>query len=64
MIERRAGYELSKAEARAHIVGGLITAQSSLDQVVGVIRAARDGSEASDELQAQFGLSDKQVDPF
>ncbi len=61
VITRRANFELSKAEKRAHIVGGLITAQGCLDQVVKIIRAARDGPEATEKLQAELGLTDAQV---
>jgi len=61
VIRRRANYELTKAEKRDHIVRGLITAQGSLDRVVKAIRAAKDGAEATEQLQAQFKLSDKQA---
>ena len=61
MISRRAQFELARAQKRSHIVDGLIAAQQKLDRVVATIRAASDGPAASQELQAEFGLSLEQV---
>ena len=62
VIERRARWELAKAEARAHIVSGLLLAQADLDAVVRTIRAAPDGPAAASALQAKHGLSADQAD--
>ena len=61
VVERRARFDLAKAEKRQHIVGGLLLAQQRLDEVVKTIRAARDGPAASRELQQHYGLSHEQV---
>ena len=44
VVERRAGYELEKAEARAHILEGLVKAQ---DRIADVIKAGRNSSSRS-----------------
>ena len=62
VIERRARHELGKAEARAHIVAGLLLAQADLDAVVRTVRAAPDGPSAALALQASHGLSPGQAD--
>ena len=62
VIERRARFELGRAEARAHIVAGLLLAQADLDAVVKTVRAAPDGPAAALALQANHGLSADQAD--
>ena len=57
VITRRTQFELEKAEARAHILEGLLIALAELDEVVRVIRAARNRDEARGQLIARFGLS-------
>jgi len=57
VIIRRTIYELEKAKARAHILEGLKIALDNIDEVIKVIRASKDTSEAKDELMARFGLS-------
>lgn len=61
VIQRRSGYELEKARAEAHIVQGLLTALDHIDEVITIIRQARDQAEAALELQAQFDLSEVQA---
>ncbi|MBR4937625.1 MAG: DNA topoisomerase 4 subunit A, partial [Kiritimatiellae bacterium] len=61
VITRRTRYELAKAKARKHIVDGLLLAIDNLDEVVRLIRAARNREEAKVSLQARFGFSDLQV---
>ncbi len=46
VVTRRSRYELRKAEARLHIVEGLLVAQDIIDQVITVIRKSKDGDEA------------------
>ena len=61
VITRRAQFELVRAQKRSHIVDGLLSAQQKLDRVVATIRSASDGPAASQQLQAEFGLSPEQV---
>ena len=61
VITRRTRFELSKAEARKHILDGLMLALDNLDEVVRMIRAARNRDEAKTALQGRFGFSDLQV---
>ncbi|MGQ0504060.1 MAG: DNA gyrase subunit A, partial [Myxococcaceae bacterium] len=46
VVTRRSRFELRKAEARMHIVEGLLVAQDIIDQVITVIRKSKDGDEA------------------
>jgi DNA gyrase subunit A len=52
VIIRRTRYELRQAEARAHILEGLLVALSYLDQVIALIRAAANPAEAKAQLMA------------
>ncbi len=61
VITRRTRYELNKAEARAHILSGLLIALDQIDAVISLIRASRTAQEARDGLMETFGLSDKQA---
>ncbi|MEA5096056.1 MAG: DNA gyrase subunit A [Sedimentibacter saalensis] len=59
IIVRRTKYDLEKAEARAHIVEGLIKAIDNIDEVIRIIRASYD--DAEQRLMAAFTLSDIQA---
>jgi len=61
VVTRRTRYDLDKAQARAHILEGLLIALDHIDEVIRLIRASRTDSEAKDGLMANFGLSDKQA---
>ncbi len=61
VITRRTRFELRKAEARKHILDGLLLAIDNLDEVVRLIRAAKSREEAKNALQARFGFTDLQV---
>ena len=61
VITRRTRFDLAKAEARRHIVEGLILATENLDEVVRMIRASNTRDEAKKALQDRFGFSDRQV---
>ena len=61
VITRRTKFELSKAEARKHILDGLMLAIDNLDEVVRIIRAAKNREDAKVALQGRFGFSDLQV---
>jgi DNA gyrase subunit A len=62
VVRRRTAFELRKAEARAHVLEGLVVALDHLDQVIALIRAAKAPSDARAGLMAQFGLSQIQAD--
>ncbi len=57
VVTRRIQYELRKAEARAHILEGLLVAVKNIDEVVKIIRESRDKKEAAQALQERFELT-------
>src|SRR5919106_1100648 len=61
VIVRRTKFELSRAEARAHILEGLLIALDNLDAVIELIRGSRDPDAARDGLMEQFSLSREQA---
>ena len=61
VITRRTRFELKKAEARKHIIDGLLLAIDNLDEVVKMIRASKSRDEAKAKLQERFGFTDLQV---
>jgi DNA gyrase subunit A len=61
VITRRTRFELAKAEARAHILEGLLIAVQNIDEVVKIIRDSRTREEATNALIARFELSAKQT---
>jgi DNA gyrase subunit A len=61
-IIRRTQYELRKAEERAHLLQGLLTALDNLDAIISLIRGAADTARAKQGLIEQFGLSEVQSD--
>ncbi|MFK7946425.1 MAG: DNA gyrase subunit A [Saprospiraceae bacterium] len=61
VVQRRTRYELAKAEARAHILEGILIALDYLDQVIELIRSCKDGDEAKKRLMAGEFAKDKDV---
>ncbi len=61
VIHRRCLFEYEKAEARAHILRGLIKAQDNIDEVIRIIRASSSQAEAKTVLMETFDFSDKQT---
>jgi DNA gyrase subunit A len=61
VIRRRTRFELTKAEARAHILEGYLKALDHLDEVVKIIRASQNRESARTELMMRYHLSDKQA---
>jgi len=61
VIVRRTKYELQKAEARAHILEGLIIASDNIDEVIKLIRASNNADEARNKLIERFDLSEIQA---
>jgi DNA gyrase subunit A len=62
VIRRRSEFRLRKAEARAHIVEGLLRALDMIDQIIALIRASDDKAAARDGLMAEpFSFSEIQA---
>jgi DNA gyrase subunit A len=61
VIHRRTEFELKKAEARAHILEGLIIALDHLDQVIALIRRSANPKEARQGLITEFSLTEIQA---
>src|SRR5712691_8056421 len=62
VVRRRTAFELRKAEARAHVLEGLVIALDHLDEVIALIREAKTPAEARSGLIARFGLSQIQAE--
>lgn len=61
VIERRSQFRLDKAEARAHILRGLLIALDNIDEVVRIIRSSEDVEAARTALMESFELSEIQA---
>lgn len=61
VIRRRTIYLLDKAEARAHILEGLLKALDNIDRVIDIIRNSETVEQAKAGLRQEFGLSDIQA---
>ena len=61
VVVRRTIFELKKAEARAHILEGLLKALANIDEVVKIIRDSRNREAAAEGLIARFEFSKEQV---
>ena len=61
VVTRRTRYDLEQAQARAHILEGLIIAVDNLDEVIRLIRASKNPKEARAALVAAFQLSELQA---
>ena len=61
VLTRRTQYELRQAEARLHILEGLLIALKNLDAVIKLIRASKDAETARSGLMKQFSLSQLQA---
>ncbi|HEX4307144.1 MAG TPA: DNA gyrase subunit A, partial [Solirubrobacterales bacterium] len=61
VVTRRTQYELRRAEARAHILEGLLVALDNLDAVIKLIRSSNDPDAARQGLMDQFELSREQA---
>ena len=60
VVVRRTQFELDQAEKRAHILEGLIIASDNIEEVIAIIRAAKNPDEARMNLMERFSLSDLQ----
>jgi DNA gyrase subunit A len=61
VVTRRTKFELEKAERRAHILEGLRIALDRIDQVIKLIRGAKDAEVAKEGLMERFKLSPEQA---
>jgi DNA gyrase subunit A len=61
VIERRTQFRLDQAEARAHILEGLIIAVDNIDEVIKIIRGSEDTGAARSNLMDSFDLSEIQA---
>ena len=61
VVVRRTKYELKKAEARAHILEGLIIASDNIDEVIKIIRGSSNADLARESLIKRFELSEIQA---
>ena len=59
VLTRRTIYDKKKAEARAHLLEGLLIAQDNIDEVIRIIRSSYDN--AKENLMSRFGLDDIQA---
>ncbi|KAL1292045.1 DNA gyrase subunit A, chloroplastic/mitochondrial isoform X2 [Arachis ipaensis] len=62
VVERRARFKLSHAQARRHIVEGILIGFDNLDRVIHIIRESSSNSIAAAALCNEFGLSGKQAE--
>uniref|UniRef100_UPI0023678E28 DNA gyrase C-terminal beta-propeller domain-containing protein n=1 Tax=Streptococcus sp. S784/96/1 TaxID=2653499 RepID=UPI0023678E28 len=60
VVVRRTRFDKEKAEARAHILEGLLVALDHLDEVIAIIRGSQTDAEAQAELMSRFNLSERQ----
>jgi DNA gyrase subunit A len=61
VIVRRTRFELKKAQARKHILDGLLLAIDNLDEVIEIIRSSKNREEAKPRLIDRFGFSELQA---
>ena len=60
VVTRRTQFDKEKAEARAHILEGLLIALDHIDEVIRIIRSSETDQEAQAELMSKFKLSERQ----
>ena len=60
VVTRRTVFDKEKAEARAHILAGLLIALDHIDEVIRIIRNSETDAEAQAELMTKFELSERQ----
>ena len=61
VVTRRTRYDLAKAQARAHILEGLLMALDNIDEVINIIRSSRTDVEASERMISRFGFTTEQT---
>ena len=61
LIQRRTRFDLNAAKERDEILRGLLVAIQNIDEVIAIIKGAKNVSDAKDALRARFTLSEKQA---
>lgn len=61
VVRRRTQFDLEKAEARKHIVEGLLKAIDHIDEVISIIRSSHTEDQAKERLRERFDFSEKQA---
>ena len=61
VITRRTEFDLKKAQDRAHILEGLLTALDFIDEVIKILRESKSISDGKEALMERFGLDDPQA---
>lgn len=61
VITRRTRFELKKAQDRAHILEGLLTALDFIDEVIEILRSSKNINDGKEALMTRFGLDDVQA---
>lgn len=61
IIKRRTEFDLRKIDDRLHLLEGLLIALENIDNVIALIRAAKDANEAISQLITKYNLSEKQA---
>ena len=61
VIKRRTMFELEQAEARCHILEGLIIAVQNIDEVIAIIKKSESTADARSKLMARFEISKEQA---
>ncbi|MCM1523352.1 MAG: DNA gyrase subunit A [Ruminococcus sp.] len=62
VIRRRTRFDLEKAEARAHILEGMVVAAENIEEVIRICRTSENIGEIKSRLMERFGLSDAQAE--
>lgn len=62
VVSRRTQYDLRKAKEREHILEGLKTALDFIDEIIAILRKAKDQNEGKAALMERFNLDDIQAD--
>ncbi len=62
VVRRRTQYLLDQAEARAHILEGLLIALENIDEIIETIKKSRDREQAKTRLLSKFSLSERQAE--
>ena len=61
VVTRRTQYDLEKAQARAHILEGLLKALDYIDEIISIIRGSQTVAQAKERLIERFDFSDVQA---
>ena len=61
VVLRRSKYQLAKAQARLHLVDGLLLAMLDIDKVIAIVRTSDEAPQAKTRLMEAFNLSDAQA---